>query len=182
MTYSRWLLIPHPPPSSLGRHALLAHLDMEAFYASVELLRYPELRGRPIVIGGRRRRAEEGSAFPRSASTRARRDYHRHLRSARVRRQLRHGTDEGGEARARRAAAAGGLRRIPAALAPFKDAVRALRRRSRTAASTRSTSTSRAWSRTARPRARGPVGARAGDREGYQRAVREARGCRARSE
>jgi len=42
----------------------IAHLDMDAFYASVELLRYPELRGRPIVIGGRRRRAVEGNAFP----------------------------------------------------------------------------------------------------------------------
>ena len=37
----------------------IAHLDMDAFFASIELLRYPQLKGLAVVIGGGRRSVDD---------------------------------------------------------------------------------------------------------------------------
>jgi len=45
--------------SAAGPIRRIAHLDMDAFFASVQLLHFPQLRDQPVVIGGGRRRASE---------------------------------------------------------------------------------------------------------------------------
>ena len=48
------------PDPWIGRR--IAHLDMDAFFASVELLTLPQLRGLPVVVGGPRRREPAAAA------------------------------------------------------------------------------------------------------------------------
>ncbi len=57
-------------PSPYDRLAVIAHVDMDAFYVSVELLRRPELRGRPVIVANGRSAHSRGVVMTASYEAR----------------------------------------------------------------------------------------------------------------
>lgn len=62
MVSSGHYLVSHPDWADESWESTILHIDMDAFFLSVELLDQPELRGKPAVVGGRSGRSVVTSA------------------------------------------------------------------------------------------------------------------------